>query len=102
MAIDDFPPEDELTGRQDPALYPVGRALRETFDAENHDSLGQDLTGLMLELARIEPDEAPLPRGAPPIAPAAAAPAPAPAPPSPAETPAVSWWRAAVDRLLSP
>lgn len=97
MAEDDFPPEDDLLGRQNAALYPVGRALRATFDAENHDSLGQDLTGLMLELARIEPDEAPLPRGMPPVA----APPPAPVPPPPQETPAVSWWRAAVDRLLS-
>lgn len=48
-------------------LDPIGQALRATFDAENHDSLGRDLTGLMLELARIE---AP----APPPAPAAAAP----------------------------
>lgn len=47
--------EHELAGRQPTALYPIGRALRATFDAENHDSLGTDLTGLMLTLARVEP-----------------------------------------------
>lgn len=99
MADDDFLHEDDLQGRQNPALYPVGRALRKTYDAENHDSLGNDLTGLMLELARIEPDEAPLQRGALPIAAAPAAPAPGPA--ATEGVAAVSWWRAAVDRLLS-
>ena len=44
--------EDELQHRQG-ALYPVGRALRSTFDADNHDTLGSDVTGLMLELARV-------------------------------------------------
>ena len=52
MATDDR--EEELAARQDPRLYPVGRVLRDTFDAENHDSLGTDVTGLMLDLARIE------------------------------------------------
>lgn len=32
----------------------VGLVLRETYGADNHDSLGNDLTGLMLELARVE------------------------------------------------
>ena len=53
--------EDGLAGRQGPALYPIGRALRATFDADNHDTLGDDLTALMLRLARVEP-----PEGAPP------------------------------------
>ena len=94
MADDEFPPEDELQSRQGP-LYPVGRALRQTFDAENHDSLGNDLTGLMLELARIDPAATPIARGVPPATPAplfAAAP-----PDQPARRP---WWRAAVTRLL--
>lgn len=47
-------PEDDLATRQDPRLYPVGRALRATYDAENHDSLDPVATGLMLDLARVE------------------------------------------------
>jgi hypothetical protein len=88
--------ETELAGRQPTALYPIGRALRSTFDAENHESLGNDLTGLMLELAHIDPDAQPLSRGAMPVP---AAPAAVP-PPVHASTP-VSWWRATVDRLLA-
>ena len=100
LADEKFPRESELEGRQGD-LYPVGRVLRRTFDAENHDSLGTDLTGLMLELARIDPD-APTPgRGAMPLPVVAdAAPAVAP-PPSPRAAPRVSWWRAAIDRLLA-
>jgi hypothetical protein len=108
LADEDFPREDDLASRQNAALYPVGRVLRQTYDAENHDSLGNDLTGLMLELAHIEPDGAPLPRGAVPI-PAAkpraapsipAAPVASPAGPVIAQ-PALSWWRAALERLLA-
>jgi hypothetical protein len=61
-------------GRQADGLDPIGRALRATYDAENHDSLGSDLTGLMLELARVEPDGAATPAVA--LPPPAAAPAP--------------------------
>lgn len=104
LADEEIPREDELASRQGD-LYPVGRALRRTFDAENHDSLGTDLTGLMLELARIEPELPAAPgRGAmptaamapavPPLAVEGAAPAPVASPPQ------GSWWRAAVDRLL--
>lgn len=51
--------EERLRTRQDAALYPLGRALRATFDADNHASLSKDVTGLMLELARVpfEPHE---------------------------------------------
>lgn len=51
--------EDELQVRQDAKLYPVGQALRATYDAENHASLSRDVTGLMLDLARVpfEPHE---------------------------------------------
>lgn len=91
MADEQFPNEDELKNRQATGLYPVGRALRTTFDADNHDSLGNDLTGLMLELAHIDPD-APAKVRVPP----AVVPVPAPvaevAPAPVAETP-VSWWR---------
>jgi hypothetical protein len=45
--------EDELAARQDGRLYPLGRALRATYDAENHNTLGTDVTGLMLDLARV-------------------------------------------------
>ena len=59
--------EDMVAARQDGRVYPVGRALRTTFHADNHDTLGQDLTGLMIDLSKVPfgPDEA--------IAPAAAA-----------------------------
>jgi len=50
-------PEDELAARQDPRLYPVGRAVRSTYDADNHDTLDPIVTGLMLDLARIERGE---------------------------------------------
>ena len=95
MAEEEFPREDELESRQPAVLYPVGRALRQTFDAENHDSLGTDLTGLMLELARIDPNAAPTPRGELPV------PATAPAPPSPTRAIRRSWWRTALERLLA-
>ncbi|TPG09965.1 hypothetical protein [Sphingomonas oligophenolica] len=52
-------PEDELATRQDPRLFTVGRALRATYDADNHDSLDPVATGLMLDLARVEPPVAP-------------------------------------------
>ena len=92
LADEEFPREDELESRQDAALYPVGRALRRTFDAENHDSLGTDLTGLMLELARIDPDaeaKAGLPAPATSVAPTPEAP-----------VVQVSGWRAAWARFL--
>lgn len=73
--------ERELEERQATGLYPIGRALRATYDADNHDSLGQDLTGLMLALARLD------------TPPAAQGPAvPAAPPPLPAAPAASSWW----------
>ena len=94
LAHEEIPQEDELEHRQG-QLYPVGRALRRTFDADNHDSLGNDLTGLMLQLARIDPDAPPPARG---VMPVAVAPVLAAAPPPTAPRP--SWWRAALNRLL--
>lgn len=40
-------------------LHPIALALRATFDAENHATLGRDVTGLMLDLSRVpfEPHE---------------------------------------------
>jgi hypothetical protein len=51
--------EDELHIRQGAKLYPVGQALRATYDADNHASLSSDVTGLMLDLAHVpfEPHE---------------------------------------------
>ena len=59
--------------RQPDGVDPIGAALRATYDAENHDSLGRDLTGLMLALARIDD---PVPSPVIDTAPVAAAPRP--------------------------
>lgn len=53
--------EEQLKLVQDVRVYPVGRVLRETFDADNHHTLGSDVAGLMINLSRI-PYE-PLTRG---------------------------------------
>lgn len=53
MAEEPGQDEDELALRQGGKVYPVGRALRATYDAENHDTLGRDVTGLMLHLSRV-------------------------------------------------
>lgn len=45
--------EEALRAAQDGRLYPVGRALRATFDADNHDSLDRDVTGLMIDLSHV-------------------------------------------------
>lgn len=99
MGEDEFPREDELEERQDAALYPVGRALRTTFDAENHDSLTTDITGLMLELAHIDPDAQPLPR--PALPPLPVEPEQAAVAPPESAAPALSWWRVAWNRLVA-
>ena len=39
--------------RQDGRVYPVGRVLRDAYRADNHDSLGSDVTGLMIDLSRV-------------------------------------------------
>ena len=70
--------EDELAVRQDGRLYPVGRALRATFHADNHDTLGKDVTGLMIDLSHVD--------------------APAPTPLA-AAGPRRSWWAAICNRL---
>jgi hypothetical protein len=66
--------EDVLQGRQDAKLFPVGQALRATYDADNHATLSQDVTKLMLDLARVpfEPHEfQPFAKAPPTIAPIA-------------------------------
>lgn len=98
MSDDELPQENDLEGRQG-NLYPVGKALRRTFDAENHDSLGNDLTGLMLELARIDPGSSAPGRGAMPPHPAVDR--PPPGGPQPIVAAPSSWWSRMVDRLLS-
>ena len=45
--------EEGLEHCQSPALYPLGRALRTTFHADNHESLSADVTALMLDLSRV-------------------------------------------------
>lgn len=93
---DENPREEELEGQQG-KLYPVGRALRRTFDAENHDSLGTDLTGLMLQLTRIDADAAP---GRGTLSSEVVAPS---EPQLPSDSPAArarGWWRGAMKRLL--
>ena len=59
---------EQLKLVQDARVYPVGRVLRETFDADNHDTLGSDVTGLMINLAQVPygPDAPPSPVVAPP------------------------------------
>lgn len=51
--------EQDLQVRQGGKLYPVGQALRATYDADNHATLSRDVTVLMLDLARVpfEPHE---------------------------------------------
>ena len=51
--------EQDLQVRQGAKLFPVGQALRATYDADNHATLSKDVTGLMLDLARVpfEPHE---------------------------------------------
>ncbi len=59
MAEDFARDDDALQMRQDAKLYPLGQALRATWDADNHASLSKDVTGLMLDLSRVpfEPHE---------------------------------------------
>lgn len=51
--------ERDLQIRQGADLYPVGQALRATYDTDNHATLSKQVTGLMLDLARVpfEPHE---------------------------------------------
>ena len=67
--------EEQLQARQDGRVYSLGRALRTTYDAENHDTLGSDVTGLMIDLSKVPygPDEV---RSSPRPQPAMASPAP--------------------------
>lgn len=45
--------EEQLRLLQERQIYPVGRLLRSTFDADNHDTLDRGVTGLMIDLAKL-------------------------------------------------
>ena len=51
--MDDETREEWLQEHQDGRVYPLGRALRRSWDAENHDTLGSDVTGLMIDLSKV-------------------------------------------------
>ena len=51
--MDDGGQEEWLRDRQDFRVYPLGRALRDTYSADNHDTLSSDVTGLMIDLSRV-------------------------------------------------
>ena len=53
--MDDDSQDEEMALRQGARLYPIGRALRASYDAENHESLGGDVTGLMINLSHVDP-----------------------------------------------
>jgi len=60
FGADEFGKDDDaLQHRQGAKLFPVGQALRATYDADNHATLSKDVTGLMLDLAHVpfEPHE---------------------------------------------
>jgi hypothetical protein len=51
---DPYDADDErLERRQSAALYPVGRVLRSTYDADNHETLSAEVTALMINLSRV-------------------------------------------------
>ena len=55
--MDEVERDDRSRGLDGP-LDPVARVLRSAFDADNHDTLGSDLTGLMIDLSRVPFDAA--------------------------------------------
>ena len=57
--------EEWLEDRQDGRVFSVGRALRASFDADNHDSLGGDVTGLMIDLSKLPYEAEPVATAAP-------------------------------------
>lgn len=59
--MDDDAQDEEMALRQGARLYPIGRALRASYDAENHESLGSDVAGLMINLSHIDPPPPPPP-----------------------------------------
>lgn len=55
--------DDRLEQLQGGPLYPLGKALRSTYDADNHATLSAEVTALMINLSRVpyEPCAAVLP-----------------------------------------
>ena len=45
--------DERLEQRQGAGLYPLGRALRSTYDADNHATLSAEVTALMINLSRV-------------------------------------------------
>ena len=45
--------DERLEQSQGAALYPLGRALRSTYDADNHETLSAEVTALMINLSRV-------------------------------------------------
>ena len=45
--------DERLEQRQGAGLYPLGRALRSTYDADNHATLSAEVTALMIDLSRV-------------------------------------------------
>lgn len=79
--MDDDARDEWLQGRQNGRVYPLGRALRDTYDADNADTLGSDVTGLMIDLSKVPYPPAPGSPAAPPP-PASALPGASPPRPS--------------------
>ena len=56
--MDEVDREEDSGGGSSEPVHPVGLALRSTFGADNHDTLGCELTGLMIDLSRVPFDAA--------------------------------------------
>lgn len=63
--MDEDARDERLKDRQGGRVYSVGEALRATFDAENHDTLGPDVTGLMIDLSKVPYEPGAVPAAAP-------------------------------------
>lgn len=51
--VDEVDRDKGIDDGQDANVHPIGRALRSTFGTDNHDTLGSELTGLMIDLSRV-------------------------------------------------
>lgn len=51
--MDDDAQEEWLRDHQAGRIYPLGRALRDTYDADNADTLDSAVTGLMIDLSKV-------------------------------------------------
>ncbi len=64
--------EEWLQDYQGGRAYPLGRALRETYDADNHATLDSDVTGLMIDLSKVPYEPAAIRAPEPAVPPPAA------------------------------